>query len=145
MGPHGTASGLVLGCVRLLNHAPGSGKGTVSTPTLRHQKLPGTEEKSAKSALGLWASRRPETIDSQCQTSQMLMDVEEELRMKWGPRGGTVSPGTEGRRGRGRRRWVVPTQESLWSCLVAGNTGRPSYERLDAATSKRTPISGLKP
>lgn len=62
---------------------------------------------------GLWAAQRPETTGSQSQSSQTSLDVAEELRTKGGgrsPRGGSFNLWAKGRRGRRRRRWVVPPQ-----------------------------------
>ena len=73
---------------------------------------------------GLWASRMPETTDSQSQTSQTTLYVAEELKTKW----------AEGRRGqREKALGGSHVGESLWSSLVAGNTERPSCGRLDVA------------
>lgn len=51
------------------------------------------------------------------------------------PRGGSVSPRAEGRRGKGKKGlWVVSTRARVLGLVVsAGNAGRPSIGRLDAA------------
>ena len=66
---------------------------------------------------GLWASRRPEIIGSQSQTSQMLLDTTEELRANWGTQEGLSQP--LGRREERARREGVLGGSYLYESLCS--------------------------
>jgi hypothetical protein len=88
----------------------------------------GVEREQSKVPGPHGSQRRQVLALGHCRTS---LDTTKKLRIGGGPRGAS-GPGLKGKRAKEGAGGSCPV-ESPWSDLAAGNTGRPSCEKLDVA------------